>query len=87
MTEPGRTFAVASDEALVEMIARARSRPVVIAPALTKPVADAAPENLGDGAFLEVLKTIMLRRRVAREIIDSLFESGQAAPEIGTFLS
>ena len=46
-----------------------------------------APENLGDKAFLEVLKTIMLKKRVPREIIDSLFESGQAAPEIGTFLS
>jgi hypothetical protein len=46
-----------------------------------------APENLQDGAFLEVLKTIMFKRRVPREIIDSLFESGQAAPETGTFLA
>jgi hypothetical protein len=46
-----------------------------------------APENLGDASFLDVLRAIMLRRRVPREIIDSLFESGQAAPETGTFLS
>jgi hypothetical protein len=45
-----------------------------------------APENLRDSAFLKTLKTIMLKRRVPREIIDSLFESGQAAPETGTFL-
>lgn len=45
-----------------------------------------APENLRDSKFLDVLKTIMLSRRVPREIIDSLFESGQAAPETGTFL-
>ena len=31
-----------------------------------------APENLGDKAFLEVLKTIMLKKRVPREIINSL---------------
>jgi hypothetical protein len=35
---------------------------------------------------LEVLRTIMLKRRVPRAIIDSLFESGQAAPETGAFL-
>jgi hypothetical protein len=46
-----------------------------------------APENLRDNAFLTVLKTIMLKRRVPREIIDSLFESGQAAPETGAFLN
>ncbi len=45
-----------------------------------------ALENLLDSGFLDVLKTIMLKRRVPREIIDSLFESGQAAPETGTFL-
>lgn len=45
-----------------------------------------APENIRDGAFLKVLKGIMLRRRVPREIIGSLFESGQAAPETGAFL-
>jgi hypothetical protein len=40
MTED-RTFAVASDKALVELILRARKRLVVIAPALTQAVADA----------------------------------------------
>jgi hypothetical protein len=45
-----------------------------------------APENLRDGTFLEVLKTIMLKRRVPREIINSLCESGPAAPETGTFV-
>ena len=45
-----------------------------------------SPENLRDRAFLEVLETIMHKRRVPREIIDSLFESGQAVPETGTFL-
>jgi hypothetical protein len=45
-----------------------------------------APENLRESAFLDVLKNIMLKRRVPREIIDSLFESGQAVPEAGAFL-
>jgi hypothetical protein len=45
-----------------------------------------APENLRDGTFLKVLKKIMLERRVPRETIDFLFESGQAAPETGAFL-
>lgn len=45
-----------------------------------------APENLRETAFLEVLKKIMVKRRVPREIIGSLFESGQAAPETGAFL-
>jgi hypothetical protein len=45
-----------------------------------------APENLRDGTFLNVLRKIMLKRRVPRDIIDSLFESGQAAPETGKFL-
>jgi len=45
-----------------------------------------APENLRESAFLGVLKKIMLKRRVPRQIIDSLFEAGQAAPETGTFL-
>jgi hypothetical protein len=45
-----------------------------------------APENLRESAFLEVLRTIMLKRRVPHAIIDSLFESGQAAPETGAFL-
>jgi hypothetical protein len=45
-----------------------------------------APENLRERAFLEVMRGIMLKRRVPRDIIDSLFESGQAAPETGAFL-
>jgi hypothetical protein len=54
MTDPTRTFAVASDEALVELISRARSRLVVIAPALTKPVADAVARRLHDLGRLSV---------------------------------
>jgi hypothetical protein len=45
-----------------------------------------APENIQDPAFLEILKNIMIRRRVPPAIIASLFESGQAAPETGTFM-
>ena len=47
---------------------------------------DVAPENIQDRAFLEVLKNIMTKRRVPPEIIASLFESGQAAPETGAFM-
>lgn len=46
-----------------------------------------APENLRDTAFLDDLKTIMLKRRVPSDIVDSLFESGEAAPESGAFLN
>jgi hypothetical protein len=45
-----------------------------------------APENIRDDAFLEVLKNIMVRRRVPQAIIASLFESGRAAPEAGAFV-
>jgi hypothetical protein len=45
-----------------------------------------APENVRDGSFLDTLKKIMVAKRVPHEIIDSLFESGQAAPETGSFL-
>jgi hypothetical protein len=45
-----------------------------------------APENIRDKRFLDALKGIMLKRRVPQAIIDSLFESGQAAPEAGAFL-
>jgi len=45
-----------------------------------------APENIRDNRFLEALKSIMLKRRVPQAIIESLFESGQAAPETGAFL-
>ena len=44
-----------------------------------------APENVEDPNFLDVLKSIMVKRRVPRDIIDSLFESGQAAPEEDAF--
>jgi hypothetical protein len=45
-----------------------------------------APENVRDSSFLETLKKIMVAKRVPREIIHSLFETGQAAPETGSFL-
>jgi hypothetical protein len=45
-----------------------------------------APENIQDRAFLDVLKNIMIKRRVPPAIIASLFESGQAAPEAGAFM-
>jgi hypothetical protein len=45
-----------------------------------------APENIGDRKFLDALKSIMLRKRVPQTIIDTLFESGQAAPVSGAFL-
>jgi hypothetical protein len=44
------------------------------------------PENIRDERFLDALKRIMLKRRVPTAIIESLFESGQAAPETGAFL-
>jgi hypothetical protein len=53
-----RTFAIASDEALVGLIATARTRLIVIAPALTKPVADALARRLDDLDHLGV--TIIL---------------------------
>jgi hypothetical protein len=70
MTED-RTFAVASDKTLVEMILRARKRLVVIAPALTRAFADA----LSHRSDLHVVV-----------ILESLFEPGLASPETGTFL-
>ena len=45
-----------------------------------------APENIEDERFLDTLKRIMLKRRVPQAIIESLFESGLAAPEAGAFL-
>jgi hypothetical protein len=54
MTSYGRTFAVASDEALVGLIARARNRLVVIAPALTQAVADALSDRFKDLGSLDV---------------------------------
>lgn len=44
-----------------------------------------APENLSDGRFLEQLKAIMHKRRVPLKIINSLFQTGDAAPESGSF--
>jgi hypothetical protein len=55
MTDPARTFAVASDDALVQLIASARNRLVVIAPALTKPVADAVSLRLIDLGQLDII--------------------------------
>ena len=54
MTDPARTFAVASNEALVELISHARSRLVVIAPALTQAVADAVSRRSDDLEQLSV---------------------------------
>ena len=50
----GRTFAVASDEALVRLISRARHRLVVVAPALTQSVADALSRRFDDLGRLDV---------------------------------
>lgn len=52
--QDGRTFAVASDEALVGLISRARRRVVVIAPALTKAVADALALRFDDLGQIDV---------------------------------
>jgi hypothetical protein len=46
-----------------------------------------APENIRDPTFLDVLKGHMIRRRVPRAIINTLFESGEAAPEAGAFVA
>ena len=54
MTTDGRTFAVASDEALVGLISRARNRLVVIAPALTQAVANALSRRFDDLGQLDV---------------------------------
>lgn len=40
-----------------------------------------SPKNVEDPRFIDRLKAIMERRRVPREIIDSLFATGGAAPE------
>jgi hypothetical protein len=42
--------------------------------------------SIWDERFLDSLKKIMLKRRVPQTIIESLFESGQAAPETGAFI-
>jgi hypothetical protein len=56
------------------------------APAVKILYKNVAPENIRDGRFLDAPKRIMLKRRVPQAIIESLFESGQAAPETGAFL-
>jgi len=48
MADPARTFAVASDEALVGLIKHTRKRLVVIAAALTQAVADPLSRRFGD---------------------------------------
>ncbi|UWQ20125.1 hypothetical protein [Jannaschia sp. W003] len=40
-----------------------------------------SPKNVEDRRFLEPLRQIMEKRRVSREIIETLFASGSAAPE------
>jgi hypothetical protein len=54
MTDHSRVFAVASDEALVDLIASAKARLIVIAPALPRPVADALSRRLDDLGQLSV---------------------------------
>jgi hypothetical protein len=54
MTSDGRTFAVASDEALVGLISSARNRLVVIAPALTQAIANALARRFDDLGQLDV---------------------------------
>lgn len=56
-------------------------------PTVKKLYKSVAPENIQDSAFLEGLERIMVKRRVPRDVIDSLFESGHAAPESGSFLA
>lgn len=43
-----QTFTVASDERLIEMIRAARYRLVVVAPGLTRPIADALAQRCSD---------------------------------------
>src|SRR5215813_10608484 len=54
MISTGRTFAVASDETLLGLIARARHRLVVVAPALTQALADALSRRLYELEQLDV---------------------------------
>jgi hypothetical protein len=72
MTTDGRTFAVASDEALVDRV-RARSY--------------CGNCSCIDAWTARYNGHFQLRSRgVPRAIIGSLFKSGQAAPETGAFL-
>ena len=54
MLTSGRTFTVASDEALVKLISSARHRLVVVAPALTHSVANALSRRFNDLGQLDV---------------------------------
>jgi len=45
---PNQTFAVASDECVIELIKSARNQLVIVAPALTTPVALASADRCGD---------------------------------------
>jgi hypothetical protein len=54
MIDKSRTFAVASDDVLVKLIQSARKRLVIIAPALTKLVADAISQRLDDLGKIDV---------------------------------
>jgi hypothetical protein len=56
--DQNRTFAVASDEYLVELISKARHRLVIIAPALTELVAAAISDRLKDLDRLTISVTL-----------------------------
>jgi hypothetical protein len=45
-----------------------------------------SPRNVADPAFLGPLRRIMERQRVPKDIIDTLFSTGDAAPESGRLL-
>ena len=46
-----------------------------------------APATTRDPAFLEPLEAIMAKKWVPKSIIETLFETGQTAPETGAFES
>jgi hypothetical protein len=54
MTDDERTFTVATDDAVISMIRRAKSRLVVIVPALSRAVADALAMRFDDLAALDI---------------------------------
>ncbi len=54
MIDPNRTFAVASDDVLIDLIRKARRRLVVISPALTDKVAAALADRLSDLGSLAI---------------------------------
>src|SRR6266480_2252642 len=55
MIDNGRSFAVASDESLVDLITRAQQRLVVVCPALSDAVAQALAERLGDEGHIDMM--------------------------------